>query len=70
MTRDGTFLIENGELTTGLTNFRFTQNILEAINKAWFGSEQVFCGAFWGAGCLVPDAAMVEEFNFSGKTEH
>jgi len=70
MTRDGTFLIENGELAGGLTNFRFTQNIMEAINKAWFSGEQVFCGTFWGTGCLVPDAALVEEFNFSGKTEH
>lgn len=69
MTRDGTFLIENGELTQGLTNFRFTQSIMDTLAKAWLSTEMVYYGAFWGAGCLVPDAAMVEEFNFSGKTE-
>src|SRR5205823_592749 len=30
MTRDGTFLIENGEITQPIKNLRFTQNILEA----------------------------------------
>ena len=33
MTRDGTFLIENGALAGGLTNFRFTQGILPALAK-------------------------------------
>lgn len=32
MTRDGTFLIENGEIVKGLKNFRFTQNILDALS--------------------------------------
>jgi len=71
MTRDGTFLIENGELTTGLTNFRFTQSILEALaNCTGMSSELVYHGSFWGSGCLVPEAIRVENFNFSGKSEH
>lgn len=71
MTRDGTFLIENGELAGGLTNFRFTQNILKALAaNTGLGSELVYHGSFWGAGCLVPEAIRVEDFNFSGKTEH
>jgi predicted Zn-dependent protease len=71
MTRDGTFLIENGELAGGLTNFRFTQNILEALkNCTGMAATQSYHGAFWGAGSLVPDAIRVDNFNFSGKTEH
>jgi PmbA protein len=31
MTRDGTFLIENGKVTRSISNFRFTQPILEAL---------------------------------------
>ena len=31
MTRDGTFLIENGELTTPVKNLRFTQSYVEAM---------------------------------------
>lgn len=69
MTRDGTFLIEDGALVCGLTNFRFTQNILQAFaNCSGMSSEQVFHSAFWGSGSLVPEAVRIEEFNFSGKT--
>src|SRR5205085_1881920 len=31
MTRDGTFLIEHGELTSPVNNFRFPQSILDAL---------------------------------------
>ena len=31
MTRDGTFLIENGELTTPVKNLRFTQSYVDAL---------------------------------------
>ena len=34
MTRDGTFLIENGQVTRPLKNLRFTQSILEAFGRA------------------------------------
>jgi predicted Zn-dependent protease len=33
MTRDGTFLVENGEVARPLKNLRFTQSILEALNR-------------------------------------
>ena len=71
MTRDGTFLIEDGKVVGGLTNFRFTQNILEALaNCTGMTRDLVYHGSFWGAGCLVPSAVRIENFNFSGKTEH
>lgn len=71
MTRDGTFLIENGEIVAPLTNFRLTQNVLQALaNNSGIGAELVYSGSFWGGGCLVPEAIRIEDFNFSGKTEH
>jgi predicted Zn-dependent protease len=33
MTRDGTFLIENGEIAAPVKNFRFTQSYLDALNN-------------------------------------
>jgi predicted Zn-dependent protease len=70
MTRDGTFLIENGKLTSGLTNFRFTQNVLEALrNVTGMSSDQVHQAAFWGAGSVVPETMRIDNFNFSGKTD-
>ena len=33
MTRDGTFLIERGEVAGGLRNFRFNQGLVELLNK-------------------------------------
>jgi PmbA protein len=71
MTRDGTFLIENGEVTAPLTNFRFTQSILEALaNCSGIAADVVYSGSFWGSGCIVPEAIRLEDFNFSGKTDH
>ncbi len=34
MTRDGTFLIENGEIAYPVKNLRFTQSYLEALNAS------------------------------------
>ena len=33
MTRDGTFLIENGRIVTGIRNFRFNQGLLEMLSN-------------------------------------
>jgi predicted Zn-dependent protease len=33
MTRDGTFLIENGRLTKGIRNMRFTDSVLEMLSR-------------------------------------
>jgi predicted Zn-dependent protease len=37
MTRDGTFLVENGRIVTGIRNFRFNQSLLEMLS----GVEQL-----------------------------
>jgi predicted Zn-dependent protease len=72
MTRDGTFQIEKGQLAGGLTNFRFTQAILPALAKvSGIAADQVLVGAPWGgSAALVPEAVRIDEFNFSGKSDH
>jgi PmbA protein len=68
MTRDGTFLIENGAITRPLKNFRFTQSILEAFSRAELLSSA--CKLIKGriGGIYVP-AAKIHEFAFTGTTE-
>jgi predicted Zn-dependent protease len=64
MTRDGTFLIENGKLTRGVRNLRFTQSVLGALSNV----EMIGRAPRIAEGCLVP-ALKVRSFHFSGATE-
>ncbi len=64
MTRDGTFLIENGRVVGGVKNLRFTQSILEALSCVEaIGSELVR-----GDWATVP-ALKIAKFRFSGATQ-
>lgn len=68
MTRDGTFLIEDGRLTQPLKNLRFTQGVLEALSHvAAIGSERVLVGPGEGGATLVP-ALLLEQWAFTGQT--
>ncbi len=75
MTRDGTFLVENGKITKAIKNLRFTENILRALNRVLEISQDLtlvgggagYEGRF-PTGTLAP-ALRIESFNFSGKTE-
>ncbi len=68
MTRDGTFLIEDGRLTRPLKNLRFTQSAVEALrtctgitaNRRFVGTED--------SATLVP-GILCEEFSFTGQTK-
>ena len=67
MTRDGTFLIENGQLTRPLKNLRFTQSAVEALY--WcegVTAERRFVGTEEGAS-LVP-GILCSRFAFTGQT--
>ncbi|MFN2111452.1 MAG: TldD/PmbA family protein [Anaerolineae bacterium] len=68
MTRDGTFLIENGTITRPLKNFRFTQSILEAFSRAEMLSAECKLISGRRGGIYVP-AAKIHEFQFTGTTE-
>jgi len=63
MTRDGTFLVEKGKISTGIRNFRFNQNIIELLNNVRAMSVPVRSG-----GCVVP-GILATDFNFSSGTE-
>lgn len=65
MTRDGTFLIENGEIVGPLRNARFTQSMLAALkNVAAVGSEARPIGGYYGSH-RVP-ALKLESMRFTG----
>ncbi|MGH2401556.1 MAG: TldD/PmbA family protein [Candidatus Limnocylindria bacterium] len=68
MTKDGTFLIEDGRLSRPLMNFRFTQAIPEAFSdvRAMSESTKLLPGEFIGA-YRVP-AMHLGSFNFTGVT--
>jgi PmbA protein len=69
MTRDGTFLIENGELTRPVKNLRFTQGYVPALaGTEMIGKEaRTLTGNFFGAS-RVP-ALKLREFEFTGATQ-
>ncbi len=63
MTRDGTFLVEKGRITSGIRNFRFNQSVIELLNQIEAMSFPVRSG-----GCVVP-GLLVRDFNFTSGTE-
>ncbi|MHB1459100.1 MAG: TldD/PmbA family protein [Armatimonadota bacterium] len=64
MTRDGTFLIENGEITTPLKNLRFTDGILERLSNVDMISKETYRQPM----SVVP-AIKARGFKFTGATE-
>ncbi|MBM4044152.1 MAG: TldD/PmbA family protein [Planctomycetes bacterium] len=68
MTRDGTFLIENGKAAAPIRNMRFTESLLKAFsNVALISRDAVFAGGFWGQGFVAP-ALKIRAFAFTSGT--
>jgi predicted Zn-dependent protease len=67
MTRDGTFLIENGEVVCGLKNFRFNQGLIDLLSNVESLSPAVRAS---GEECfdMVAPAMKVRDFNFTEVT--
>jgi len=65
MTRDGTFLIEQGELTRPVKNLRFTQSITEAWSELGAISCEAALIDSWGGGALAPSMRL-DRFRFTG----
>ena len=65
MTREGTFLIENGRITRPVKDLRFTQSVLEALQGtlAISRSTKLEIGEFIGAS-RVP-AVRLKAFTFT-----
>lgn len=68
MTRDGTFLVENGKVTAGLRNFRFNQSLIEMLSAVEAMSEPVRASGEESFDMVVP-AMKVREFNFTEVTK-
>jgi PmbA protein len=64
MTRDGTFLVEDGQIVCGLKNMRFTQSILEALSHVdMIGRQGELLDRTWAP------AIRVQGFTFSSATQ-
>jgi PmbA protein len=69
MTRDGTFLVENGRIVGPVKNLRYTQSYLDALRgTVAVGRERRTLKGFLGAA-VVP-AVRIESWTFTGATEH
>jgi predicted Zn-dependent protease len=69
MTRDGTFLVENGRIVGPVKNLRFTQSYLSALaGVSAVSRERKTLRGFLG-GVVVP-AVRIDEWTFTGATEH
>jgi predicted Zn-dependent protease len=67
MTRDGTFLIENGKIVCGLRNFRFNQSLIEMLSHVEAMSTPVRTSGEESFDMVVP-AMKVRDFNFTEVT--
>ena len=75
MTRDGTFLIEDGKVKKGVRNLRFTENIIDVLNRVESISNRPELvagdpgyGSRFAAGTVVP-ALKISDFNFTSATD-
>jgi PmbA protein len=68
LTKDGTFLIENGEVTRPVKNLRFTDGVLEAWSALEvLGAERRLMEG-WGGAVLAP-AMRLARFRFTGVSD-
>jgi predicted Zn-dependent protease len=67
MTRDGTFLVENGKVKHGLKNFRFNQSLVEMLSSVEAMSKAVRASGEESFDMVVP-AMKVRNFNFTEVT--
>lgn len=67
MTRDGTFLVENGRLVSAVKNLRFNQSLVDMLNHVEKLSPSARTAGEEGMPSVVP-AMQVNNFNFASTT--
>lgn len=67
MTRDGTFLIEDGKVKSGVRNFRLNESMIHMLNKVEAVSEPVRASGEESFDMVVP-AMKIRDFNFTEVT--
>jgi PmbA protein len=68
MTRDGTFLIENGRVQGGVRNFRFNESLIHMLSNVESMSEPVRASGEESFDMVVP-AMKVRDFHFTEVTK-
>ena len=68
MTRDGTFLVENGRVQGGVRNFRFNESLIHMLSNVEAMSAPVRAAGEESFDMVVP-AMKVKEFNFTEVTK-
>jgi predicted Zn-dependent protease len=68
MTRDGTFLVEDGRIAGGIRNFRFNQSVIEMLSNVEMLGPAVRAAGEESFEMVVP-AMKVREFHFSEVTK-
>jgi len=69
LTRDGTFLIENGTITKSLRNFRFNESPLFLLNNLEaLGRAERLAGTEQGGDVVMP-SLRARDFNFTSLSE-
>lgn len=69
LTRNGTFLIEDGEVTRPLSNLRFTQSFVEALspgNVVAMGDDDRLADCEFGPGLVIAPSVRLASWNFTG----
>jgi predicted Zn-dependent protease len=69
LTRDGTFLIENGRVSRSLRNFRFNESPLFILNNIEAIGPAVRAAGSEGGGNVVMPYLKVRDFNFTSLSE-
>ena len=69
LTRDGTFLIENGKVTKAIRNFRFNDSPLFMLNNLEMLGPSVRLAGTEQGGDIVMPTIKVKDFNFTSLSE-
>ena len=69
LTRDGTFLIENGKITKSIKNFRFNESPLFMLNNIEAMGPSVRLAGTEGGGAIVMPTLKVKDFNFTSLSD-
>ena len=69
LTRDGTFLIENGKVTRAIKNFRFNESPLFMLNNVEALGPSIRIAGSEGGGAIVMPTLKVKDFNFTSLSD-
>jgi predicted Zn-dependent protease len=69
LTRDGTFLIENGKITKAVKNFRFNESPLFMLNNLEAIGPSIRIAGAESGGSIVTPTIKVRDFNFTSLSD-